>query len=368
MVQRELGFLIQVVKMGVMSGCVVGLLAGCSSQLHTTVMSASEPPKVQVTQLEPETVVAEEVIAQPVQRETRLDIPVEEPARPAPRSELPAEIFATSKTPEVLSDMPFPSDLEPSVPAQEEPVVSSLPLAPESTVQQPAVGIPPIAFEPEMPSLPRPRPDADSSASHAPPVAVVPTPEAPTPASQPEEPEPVPSAKVSPLVAQSDIPPTPELPAEVTPPIAQSDIPLTPEPPSQKEPIQVAKVMPEESAKAAIITKTLETALNDIYFDYDRFTIRDDAMPILKANAQLLSDALAEKKIVIEGHCDERGTQSYNMVLGERRAKAAKQFLADLGVPIENIQVMSYGKDKPFCQESTEECWQENRRGHFVIK
>jgi len=349
MVQRELGFLIQVVKMGVVSGCVVGLLAGCSSQLHTTVMSASEPPKVQVTQLEPETVVAEEVIAQPVQKETRLDIPVEEPARPAPRSELPAEIFATSKTPEVLSEMPFPSDLEPSVPAQEEPVVSSLPLAPESTVQQSAVGIPPIAFEPEMPSLPRPRPDADSSASHAPPVAVVPTPEAPTPASQPEEPETVPSAKVSPLVAQSDIPPTPE-------------------PPSQKEPIQVAKVMPEESAKAAIITKTLETALNDIYFDYDRFTIRDDAMPILKANAQLLSDALAEKKIVIEGHCDERGTQSYNMVLGERRAKAAKQFLADLGVPIENIQVMSYGKDKPFCQESTEECWQENRRGHFVIK
>jgi peptidoglycan-associated lipoprotein len=219
-----------------------------------------------------------------------------------------------------------------------------------------------------MPALPRPRPDADSSASHSPPVAVVPTPEAPTPASQPEEPEPVPSAKVSPLVAQSDIPPTPELPAEVPSPIAQSDIPLTPEPPSQKEPIQVAKVMPEESAKAAIITKTLETALNDIYFDYDRFTIRDDAMPILKANAQLLSDALAEKKIVIEGHCDERGTQSYNMILGERRAKATKQFLADLGVPMENIQVMSYGKDKPFCQESTEECWQENRRGHFVIK
>ena len=349
MVQRERAFLIQVVKMGVVSGYVLGLLTGCSSQLRTTIISAGEPPKVQVTQLESETVVAEEVVAQPIQKETRMDIPVEEPARPATRSQLPAEIFATSKTPDVPSEMPVRSEPEPSLPVQDESVVSSLPLAPEPTKQQPVVGIPPIAFEPEMPALPRLRPDADSSASHAPPAAVVPTPEAPTSASQPEEPETVPSAKVPPLVAQSDIPPTPE-------------------PPGQKEPIQVAKVMPEESAKAAIITKTLETALNDIYFDYDRFTIRDDAMPILKANAQLLSDALAEKKIVIEGHCDERGTQSYNMVLGERRAKATKQFLADLGVPIENIQVMSYGKDKPFCQESTEECWQENRRGHFVIK
>ena len=114
MVQREMGFLIQVVKMGMVSGCVVGLLAGCSSQLHTTTTSASEPPKVQVTQLEPETVVTEELIAQPVQKETRLDIPVEEPARPAPRSELPAEIFATSKTPEVPSETPVHSELEPS--------------------------------------------------------------------------------------------------------------------------------------------------------------------------------------------------------------------------------------------------------------
>ena len=348
MVQRERGFLIQVVKMGVVSGCVLGLLTGCSSQLRTTIISAGEPPKVQVTQLESETVVAEEVVAQPVQKETRMDIPVEEPARPAPRSELPPEIFATSKTPDVPSEMPVRSELEPSLPAQEEPVVSSLPLTPEPTKQQPVVGIPPIAFEPEMPALPRLRPDADSSASHVPPLAVIPTPELPTTATQPEEPG--------------------HMPAEVPPPVAQADIPSTSEPPSQKEPIQVAKVMPEESVQAEIVAKTLESSLNDIYFDYDRFTIREDAMPLLQANAKLLSATLAEKKIVIEGHCDERGTQSYNMVLGERRAKAAKQFLADLGVPTENLQVMSYGKDKPFCKEHTEECWQENRRGHFVIK
>jgi len=337
MVQREMGFLIQVVKMGVVSGCVLGLLTGCSSQLRTTIISGSEAPKVQVTQLEPETVVVEEVIAQPVQKETRMDIPVEEPSRPAPRRELPSEIFATSKTPDVSSKMPIRSELEPSLPTQEEPVVSSLPFAPEPTIQPPAVDIPPIAFEPEMPALPRVRQDDGPAISQEAPIAVVPTPEVAALVPQPGEP-------------------------------AQADIPPIPVPPAEPEPIQMAKVMPEEAAQAAIITETLETALNDIYFDYDRFTIRDDAMPLLKANAKLLSATLAEKKIVIEGHCDERGTRSYNMVLGERRAKAAKQFLADLGVPTENLQVMSYGKDKPFCMEQTEECWQENRRGHFVIK
>jgi|GEM_PF-1282670 len=313
MVQRGMGFLIQVVKMGVVSGCVVGLLTGCSSQLRSTIISASEPPKVQVTQLEPEAVVVEDVVAQPVPKETRMDIPVEEPARPAPRSELPAEIFATSKTPDVRSEMPVRSERELSVPAHEEPVISALPLASEPAMQQPVVGIPPIGFEPEMPALPRIRQDAGSSAS-------------------------------------------------------QADIPSTTEPPAAQEPIQVAKVMPQELKQAEIITETLEAALSDVYFDYDQFAIRDDALPPLKANAKLLSAKLAEKKIVIEGHCDERGTQSYNMVLGERRAQAVKQFLADLGVPTENLQVMSYGKDKPFCTEQTEDCWQENRRGHFVIK
>ncbi|MEX2490441.1 MAG: OmpA family protein [Nitrospirales bacterium] len=337
MVQREVGFLIQVVKMGVVSGCVLGLLAGCSSQLRTTITSASEPPKLEVTQLEPEVVVDEEVVARPGQKETRMDIPVEEPARPALRSKLPAEIFATAKTPDVPSDMTARAELEPSLPTEEEPVVSSLPLAPEPTIQQPAVGIPPIAFEPEMPAVPSVPQDEGPVNFEESPIAVAPSSEEAALAPQPEEP-------------------------------AHEDISPVPAPPAAPEPMQTAKVMPEEMAQTATITKTLETALNDIYFDYDRFTIRDDAMALLKANAKLLSGTLAEKKIVIEGHCDERGTQSYNMVLGERRAKAAKQFLADLGVPTDNLQVMSYGKDKPFCMEHTEKCFQENRRGHFVIK
>ena len=126
--------------------------------------------------------------------------------------------------------------------------------------------------------------------------------------------------------------------------------------------------MPQEPEKVEITTETLEEALSDIYFDYDRFSIREDAIPRLKANVQLLTSELAEKNIVIEGHCDERGTQSYNMVLGEARANAAKTFLENLGISADKLQVVSYGKDKPFCREQTEECWQENRRGHFVIK
>ena len=114
--------------------------------------------------------------------------------------------------------------------------------------------------------------------------------------------------------------------------------------------------------------EALEELLSDIYFDYDQFAIRDDAEVLLKSNARLLLEKFTEAKIVVEGHCDERGTQSYNMVLGERRAMAVQHFLLDLGVPAENLQVVSYGKDKPFCTEQTEVCWQDNRRGHFVIK
>ena len=130
--------------------------------------------------------------------------------------------------------------------------------------------------------------------------------------------------------------------------VAQTEVLPTPEQsPVQKEPVQVAKVMPRESEPDRIMTETLEAALSDIYFDYDQFAIREDAGELLKANAQLFASKFAETYIVIEGHCDERGTQSYNMVLGERRAKAVKYFLQDLGVPAENLQAVSYGNPIP---------------------
>jgi peptidoglycan-associated lipoprotein len=108
-------------------------------------------------------------------------------------------------------------------------------------------------------------------------------------------------------------------------------------------------------------------SLQDVYFDYDRFVIRDDGKSVLEANAASLK-ADGNRKILIEGHCDERGTSDYNLVLGERRARAAKQYLQDLGVDGSRIQITSLGKEKPFCTEHNPTCWQSNRRVHFVVQ
>ena len=104
--------------------------------------------------------------------------------------------------------------------------------------------------------------------------------------------------------------------------------------------------------------------LSDIFFDFDRFVIRDDARSGLEANAGLLKSPSGEK-FLIEGHCDERGTSAYNLVLGERRAQATAQYLRDLGVPSSQMQITSYGKERPYCTEHSEACWQSNRRAHF---
>lgn len=108
----------------------------------------------------------------------------------------------------------------------------------------------------------------------------------------------------------------------------------------------------------------LSVAVSDVYFDFDQYTIRADAQAVLKANARVLKEERAAK-IMIEGHCDERGTLAYNMVLGERRANAAKRYLEDLGVSSTHIEIVSYGKERPFCTDHSEQCWQSNRRAHF---
>jgi peptidoglycan-associated lipoprotein len=101
-----------------------------------------------------------------------------------------------------------------------------------------------------------------------------------------------------------------------------------------------------------------------VYFDFDQYAIRGDARSALKHNADLLKSQ-PNQKLVIEGHCDERGTSAYNLVLGERRAQAAKRYLQDLGLALSQIQITSYGKERPFCAEHSEACWQSNRRTHF---
>jgi peptidoglycan-associated lipoprotein len=105
--------------------------------------------------------------------------------------------------------------------------------------------------------------------------------------------------------------------------------------------------------------------VRDAYFDYDSAEIRADAREALQKTADFLKK-YPQARVVIEGHCDERGSTEYNLALGDRRANAVKQYLINLGIPAANLNTVSYGKEKPFCSESTEACWQQNRRGHFV--
>jgi peptidoglycan-associated lipoprotein len=106
--------------------------------------------------------------------------------------------------------------------------------------------------------------------------------------------------------------------------------------------------------------------VQDIFFDYDTYDIRADAQAILSKDASYLVSH-SDVKIVIGGYCDERGSNEYNLALGQNRADAAKNALVTAGVAASRIRVISYGKEKPFCSESTEECWQQNRRAGFTL-
>jgi peptidoglycan-associated lipoprotein len=105
--------------------------------------------------------------------------------------------------------------------------------------------------------------------------------------------------------------------------------------------------------------------VRDAYFDYDKADLRPDARAALTKTAEFLK-SYPQIKVTIEGHCDERGSTEYNLGLGDRRASAVKQFLVSLGISPDRLSTVSYGKEKPFCMEHNETCWQQNRRGHFV--
>lgn len=113
------------------------------------------------------------------------------------------------------------------------------------------------------------------------------------------------------------------------------------------------------------VTPSDLSGLGDVFFDFDQFVIRGDALPVMEANAAWITKN-ADKTIVIEGHCDERGTLAYNLVLGEKRARAAKRYLEDLGIPPRGLKTTSYGEVRPLCKEQNEHCYQLNRRAHFV--
>jgi peptidoglycan-associated lipoprotein len=106
--------------------------------------------------------------------------------------------------------------------------------------------------------------------------------------------------------------------------------------------------------------------VKDVYFDYDKADVRADQQAVVQANAAFLQQH-PNMSVTLEGHCDERGSTEYNLALGDNRASAVKNALVAAGVPTDRIKTVSFGKEKPFCTESSESCWQQNRRGHFVL-
>ena len=117
------------------------------------------------------------------------------------------------------------------------------------------------------------------------------------------------------------------------------------------------------AAPAPAVPEKLEA----IYFDFDKYVIKPEGREALKRNAEWLQRN-PEKKVVVEGNCDERGTNEYNMALGQRRADAAAKYLMDLGIAKDRVGTVSYGEEKPICRESSEDCWSKNRRDDFTVK
>jgi peptidoglycan-associated lipoprotein len=114
------------------------------------------------------------------------------------------------------------------------------------------------------------------------------------------------------------------------------------------------------------ISYTEESQLKDIHFDFDKSDIRPDARDTLKANADWIK-ANAKSKVQVEGHCDERGTNEYNLALGERRANAVKKYLVSLGIDADKLYTISYGEELPIDPGHSEDAWGKNRRAHFLV-
>lgn len=125
--------------------------------------------------------------------------------------------------------------------------------------------------------------------------------------------------------------------------------------------------MPDAAIRARI--QDLLDRIQDAYFDYNKHSLRPDAEATLQKDAQTLADIIKQYpdfKLTVQGHCDERGSEEYNLALGDARAKQAKEYLASLGLPSNQLQTISYGKDKPVCEDHDEACWQRNRRAHLT--
>jgi peptidoglycan-associated lipoprotein len=163
-------------------------------------------------------------------------------------------------------------------------------------------------------------------------------------------------------------PPAPPQPAVSAPSTPTPAPPSTPAPVATREnPVAPAVRVPDAQTRARI--DELLAKIEDAYFDYDKHTLRPDAITALEADSKELRDIIVQYpdyKLTIEGHADERGSEEYNMALGEARAESARTYLAKVGIPQDQLSLVSYGKDKPACEDHNESCWQKNRRIHIV--
>ena len=147
----------------------------------------------------------------------------------------------------------------------------------------------------------------------------------------------------------------PAAPAPTAPAATATAAPAKPAvPPSQPAPVTTPQ---------PIVAKNIR----DVFFNFDDAAIRSDQAPVTQDDAAILSQN-SKDSVLIEGHCDDRGSEIYNLALGERRASTVKETLIRQGVDANRIKTVSYGKEKPFCTEDNEQCWQENRRDHFVLQ
>jgi len=133
-----------------------------------------------------------------------------------------------------------------------------------------------------------------------------------------------------------------------------------------------ARVTVNPAAAKAMSTGPTEAELfarnvHDVYFDFNKADVRQDQVPNAQNSAQFLTQH-PDLRVVIEGHCDDRGSEEYNLALGASRANSLKDQLTRNGVPASQVTTVSYGKEKPFCSDQDEQCWQQNRRDHFALQ
>lgn len=155
---------------------------------------------------------------------------------------------------------------------------------------------------------------------------------------------------------------TAETPKPVQQPPVRQEVPAPVQQPSEA-PVVIEPADASQPVKAAAEVSPFET----VYFDFDRSDLRQDARNSLAKNAEFMLKSNKTAKVMIEGHCDERGSAEYNLALGERRATSALQYLITLGVQPDRLSIVSYGKEKPAVQGNDEEAWAKNRRAEFVI-